>query len=93
MKKRILLILIPFLLLSGFASNQLALRHDVALSFDAEHIAYDVVGKGETALIFIHGWSCDGRYWQNQLSVFAKEYQVITVDLAGHGHSSFDILT
>ncbi|MCI5192095.1 MAG: alpha/beta hydrolase [Candidatus Electrothrix sp. AU1_5] len=90
MKKQILLILIPFLLLSGFASNQLALRHDVALSFDAEHIAYDVVGKGETALIFIHGWSCDGRYWQNQLSVFAKEYQVITVDLAGHGHSSFD---
>ena len=90
MKKQILFILIPFLLLSGFASNQLALRHDVALSFDAEHIAYDVVGKGETALIFIHGWSCDGRYWQNQLSVFAKEYQVITVDLAGHGHSSFD---
>ncbi|MCI5195894.1 MAG: alpha/beta hydrolase [Candidatus Electrothrix sp. AW5] len=90
MKKRILLILIPFLLLSGCASNQLARRHDVALSFDAEHIAYDVVGKGETALIFIHGWSCDGRYWQNQLSVFAKEYQVITVDLAGHGHSSFD---
>ncbi len=93
MKKQILFILIPFLLLSGFASNQLALRHDVALSFDAERIAYDVVGKGETALIFIHGWSCDGRYWQNQLSVFAKEYQVITVDLAGHGHSSFDILT
>lgn len=93
MKKQILFILIPLLLLSGCASNQLALRHDVALSFDQERIAYDVAGKGETALIFIHGWSCDGRYWQNQLSVFAKEYQVITVDLAGHGHSSFDILT
>ncbi|WYD80745.1 MAG: alpha/beta hydrolase [Candidatus Electrothrix gigas] len=93
MKKQILFILIPLLLLSGCASNQLARRHDVALSFDQERIAYDVAGKGETALIFIHGWSCDGRYWQNQLSVFAKEYQVITVDLAGHGHSSFDILT
>ncbi|MCI5221356.1 MAG: alpha/beta hydrolase [Candidatus Electrothrix sp. AR4] len=90
MKKQILFILIPFLLLSGCASNQLALRHDVALSFDAERIAYDVVGKGETALIFIHGWSCDGRYWQKQVPVFAKEYQVITVDLAGHGHSSFN---
>ena len=90
MKKQILLILLPFLLLSGCASNQLALRHDVALSFDAERIAYDVVGKGETALIFIHGWSCDGRYWQNQRPVFAKEYQVITVDLAGHGHSSLE---
>ncbi len=90
MKKQILLILLPFLLLSGCASNQLAPRHDVALSFDAERIAYDVVGKGKTALIFIHGWSCDGRYWQNQLPVFAKEYQVITVDLAGHGHSSLE---
>ena len=90
MKKQILFILIPFLLLSGCASNQLSLRHDVALSFDAERIAYDVAGTGKTALIFIHGWSCDGRYWQKQLPVFAKEYQVITVDLAGHGHSSLD---
>ena len=90
MKKQILYLLIPFLLLSGCASNELSLRHDVALSFDSERIAYDVVGKGKTTLIFIHGWSCDGRYWQKQISVFAKEYQVITVDLAGHGHSSLD---
>jgi pimeloyl-ACP methyl ester carboxylesterase len=90
MKKQILYVLIPFLLLSGCASNDLSLRHDVALSFDSERIAYDVVGKGKTALIFIHGWSCDGRYWQKQIPVFAKEYQVITVDLAGHGHSSLD---
>jgi pimeloyl-ACP methyl ester carboxylesterase len=90
MKKQILFILIPFLLLTGCASNQLSLRHDVALSFDSERIAYDVVGKGKTTLIFIHGWCCDGRYWQKQIPVFAKEYQVITVDLAGHGHSSFD---
>jgi len=55
MKKQILLILIPFLLLTGCASNQLLPRHDVALSFDSERIAYDVVGKGKTALIFIHG--------------------------------------
>ncbi|MGK2905343.1 MAG: alpha/beta fold hydrolase [Desulfuromonadales bacterium] len=90
MKKQILFVLIPFLLLSGCASNELSLRHDVALSFDSERIAYDVVGKGKTALIFIHGWSCDGRYWQKQIPVFAREYQVITVDLAGHGHSSLD---
>jgi pimeloyl-ACP methyl ester carboxylesterase len=90
MKKQILFILIPFLLLLGCASNELSLRHDVALSFDSERIAYDVVGKGKTSLIFIHGWSCDGRYWQKQIPVFAKEYQVITVDLAGHGHSSLD---
>ena len=90
MKVQIFFILISFLLLTGCSNNQISLRHDVALSFDSERIAYDVVGKGKTTLIFIHGWSCDGRYWQNQIPVFAKEYQVITVDLAGHGHSSLD---
>lgn len=90
MKNQIVCILVLFLLLTGCASNQLSLRHDIALSFDSERIAYDVVGKGKTTLIFIHGWSCDGRYWQKQIPVFAKEYQVIAVDLAGHGHSSFD---
>ena len=90
MKKQILIIFISFLLLSGCASKELFVRHDVALSFDSERIAYNVVGKGKTTLIFVHGWSCDGRYWQKQIPVFAKEYQVITVDLAGHGHSSLD---
>ena len=63
-------------------------RHDIALSFDSERITYNVVGKGEPALIFIHGWCCDSRYWENQLSSFSKNHRVITIDLAGHGNSS-----
>ena len=90
MKQRILLFLLPLLLLTGCASPQLSPRHDVALSFDSERIAYNVAGEGRTALIFIHGWNCDARYWQEQVPVFAKDYQVITMDLAGHGHSSLD---
>lgn len=90
MKKRIFLLLIPLLLLTGCASHLLSPRHDVVLSFDSERIAYNVAGEGTTALIFIHGWNCDARYWQEQVPVFAKDYQVITMDLAGHGHSSLD---
>lgn len=90
MKKRILLLLLPLLMLTGCASTQLSPRHDVALSFDSERIAYNVSGEGRTALIFIHGWNCDARYWHEQVPVFAKDYQVITMDLAGHGHSSMD---
>ena len=90
MRKNILRIMITCLLLSGCATNEPSLRHDIALSFDSERIAYNVVGKGKTTLIFIHGWSCDGRYWQEQTSVFAKNYQVITIDLSGHGHSSLN---
>ena len=90
MKNHILLTLLTIFLLSGCERSEFSVRHDVALSFDSERIAYDVVGEGDTTLIFIHGWSCDGRYWQKQIPVFAKEYQVVTVDLAGHGHSSLD---
>lgn len=90
MKKQILLLLLPLLLLTACASPQMSSRHEVALSFDSERIAYNVAGEGKTALIFIHGWNCDARYWQEQVPVFAKDYQVITMDLAGHGHSSFD---
>ncbi len=44
-------------------------------------------GTGETALVFVHGWSCDGGYWKNQVPYFSKQYRVITLDLAGHGSS------
>jgi pimeloyl-ACP methyl ester carboxylesterase len=90
MRKPVLLTVIVFLLLSGCGKNEVYPRHDAAISFDSERIAYSVFGSGKTTLIFVHGWSCDGRYWQKQVPVFAKKYQVITIDLAGHGHSSLD---
>ena len=92
MKKNILFTLIPFFLLTGCVCNEFSLRHDVALSIDSERIAYNVAGSGETTLIFIHGWSCDARYWQKQIPAFVKDYQVISLDLIGHGHSSSDRL-
>ena len=89
-KRQIILTIIALLLLSGCAATKFHTRSDVAISFDSEHIAYEVSGKGRTSLIFVHGWSCDGRYWDNQIPAFAADYHVITVDLAGHGHSSFN---
>lgn len=90
MKKHLLITLISFFLLSGWASSEVSSRYDVAISKDKERIAYAVSGRGDSSLVFIHGWSCDGRYWQEQVPVFAENYQVITIDLAGHGHSSFN---
>lgn len=92
MRKIILLISIPLLLLTGCASKNIPLRHDVAISQDTERIAYNVAGEGKTALVFVHGWSCDARYWQKQVTAFADDYQVVSLDLAGHGHSSADRL-
>lgn len=59
----------------------------VVLSSDGTPITYEVHGHGEPALIFVHGWCCDARYWRMQVPVFSKDHQVVTMDLAGHGHS------
>ena len=42
------------------------------------------------AIVFIHGWSCDRGYWEEQIPAVADQYQVVTLDLAGHGESGSD---
>jgi pimeloyl-ACP methyl ester carboxylesterase len=59
----------------------------VVASADGTPIAYEVHGEGEPTLILVHGWSCDARYWREQRAQFAARHRVVTVDLAGHGHS------
>ena len=59
----------------------------VATSSDGTPIAYEVHGAGEPTLVFVHGWSCDGRYWRAQVRHFAQSHRVVVADLAGHGHS------
>jgi pimeloyl-ACP methyl ester carboxylesterase len=59
----------------------------IAYAPDSTPIAYEVLGKGEPTLILVHGWSCDGRYWREQVAELAQRHRVVVVDLAGHGHS------
>ena len=57
------------------------------LSKDHNEIAYDVVGDGSTAIVFVHGWTCDRTFWTEQPAYFLKKFTVVTLDLAGHGES------
>jgi pimeloyl-ACP methyl ester carboxylesterase len=57
------------------------------LSADGIPVQYEVAGSGSPALVFVHGWSCDRSYWRGQVGYFAGRYQVVTIDLAGHGQS------
>ncbi len=59
----------------------------LVLSGDGVHIEYHVYGKGDPAVILIHGWACDGNYWHAQLADLKAKYTTVTVDLAGHGAS------
>lgn len=57
-------------------------------TLEANHtkLYYEVSGKGP-AVVFIHGLGSSTRDWEYQIPEFSKEYQVIAVDLRGHGRS------
>ncbi len=67
-----------------------SLSFGTAVSADGVPIKYEVRGKGDPALVFVHGWSCDRSYWSAQLPYFARNHLVVAVDLAGHGESGLD---
>jgi pimeloyl-ACP methyl ester carboxylesterase len=60
---------------------------DTAFAADGVPIVYDVRGSGDVTLVFIHCWACDRGYWRDQLDAFAPGYEVVSLDLAGHGAS------
>jgi len=76
------------LLISAFGDTPAEAKWPhIAFSKDGTPISYEIFGVGEPTLVFVHGWSCDARYWRAQVPVFSKKYRVVILDLAGHGHS------
>ncbi len=59
----------------------------LATTPDYVHIDYRVWGKGEPAVVLIHGWACDSNYWEAQIEALKSKYTVVAVNLAGHGGS------
>ena len=51
-------------------------------------IAYRVRGSGEP-LVLIHGWSCEGRYWDEfgYVEELSNDFRVVIPDLRGHSES------
>lgn len=83
MKKLLVVLVILALVLAGCNGEY----ENQVRSFDGVKISYDVQGKGEPVLVFVHGWSCSREYWKEQVAHFAKKHKVVTIDLAGHGQS------
>ena len=81
-----LLVVLTLIALPAQASTP-SVWPQTAVSQDGIPIAYEQYGAGEPTLVFVHGWSCDSRYWRAQIDHFAKKYRVVVLDLAGHGHS------
>ena len=57
------------------------------VSSDNVTIKYEVAGKGEQTLVFVHCWTCNRASWDSQFAHFEPRYRVVRLDLAGHGES------
>ncbi len=62
-------------------------RDGVTRSFDDLPLHFTTAGRGEPAIVLVHGWSCERSLWERQLAAFADWTSVIALDLAGHGRS------
>jgi len=49
-------------------------------------IYYEITGEGEP-LLLVHGLGSSTRDWEEQVPIFSQKYQVITVDIRGHGQT------
>jgi sigma-B regulation protein RsbQ len=50
-------------------------------------IDYQISGRGDFTLFFVHGSYIDQSYWRSQVDHFNQDYSVVTIDLPGHGRS------
>ncbi|MFC2164721.1 alpha/beta fold hydrolase [Acidobacteriota bacterium] len=60
---------------------------DNAISADGVSIAYEVRGKGEPALVFVHGWAGKRNDCDSQMTYFSDNHKVVAIDLASFGES------
>ncbi len=55
--------------------------------FDGMRVHYLDAGKGDTAVVFVHGWTCNAEFWRQQMPVVSGRMRAIAIDLPGHGLS------
>jgi len=80
------LLLVACLLLTFTASARSAEVESRLAKFNGTKVHYLNRGKGDEALVFVHGWTCNADFWRSQMNDFPS-LRVIAVDLAGHGQS------
>jgi pimeloyl-ACP methyl ester carboxylesterase len=50
-------------------------------------ISYEGRGDGDPALVFLHPWSGDRSFFDDQMAAFSDRHRCVAVDLRGHGAS------
>ncbi len=58
-----------------------------SINLETTEIYYEIHGQGEP-LLLIHGLGSSSQDWEMQLPEFSSHFQVLNIDLRGHGRSS-----
>ena len=85
MKTRIPILLLIMILVS--CNGAVDRKENVTAKVNNTTIAYNQYGKGDTTLLFVHGWCINKEYWKGQSKYFSDKYKVVAVDLPGFGNS------
>lgn len=81
MKTNLSYFLILIIVSIGCVNKHSKEKGDDGLPSQAQISPYEIIGKSDTTLVFMHGWNIDKSYWTNQVSHFSKRYRVVTMDL------------
>ena len=80
-----------FVLLSALVlfscNNSVDEKQNAVTKVNDVAVAYNQCGKGDTTLLFVHGWCINKEYWNDQAKYFCEKYNVVTLDLPGFGSS------
>ena len=72
---------------SARTQSAVSTRSGTVASADGVPIHYTTSGDGDVAVVLVHCWTCDSSFWDDAVPVLSHDYQVVTLDLAGHGES------
>lgn len=82
-----MVIVFALALTAGTAVGQTSSGESRFAKLDETRIHYINYGKGEEALVLIHGWTQSADAWRDNVGDLTKRNRVIVLELPGHGQS------
>jgi len=72
---------------STAAAEGSSISRGTVTSADGLEIAFVTAGRGDAAVLFIHGGFADLSFWNHQIASLSDRFRVVAMDMAGHGGS------
>src|SRR5439155_16132625 len=89
-RKMLLIVVLLFISLPAWGeekSNPLDQAPSQFAKFGDIRVHYKSLGEGDTALVFVHGWTCNMTFWRYQVPAFDGKIRMILIDLPVLGGS------